>query len=242
MRTNLKENEGITLVALVITIVVLLILAAVAIVALSGENNIITKAQKARDDYNAASVDEGAELSNYERKLSEYTGKGSGNTKDDIGRLVYALFYEDDGDAFEKIIEAGITEYQLDNPLYQMEGAIGENSYDYYKFNSAGDELLVRNGSFISHDQTEIYNEVFAAIELENELKDVFENKNITLDELKDILDNNQLQNYVTTQINNVGEYRDKGDTIKVNVNNVSFEFEGDINNNYKINNVAIYR
>ena len=61
---NLKKERGITLVALVITIVVLLILAAVAIVSLSGENNIISKAQKARDDYNEAKQDEDEELKN----------------------------------------------------------------------------------------------------------------------------------------------------------------------------------
>lgn len=47
----LKKENGITLVALVITIVVLLILAGVAITSISGNNNIITKAQDAKDDY-----------------------------------------------------------------------------------------------------------------------------------------------------------------------------------------------
>jgi len=44
-----KENEGITLIALVITIIVLLILAGVTIATLTGDNGILTKANKAKE-------------------------------------------------------------------------------------------------------------------------------------------------------------------------------------------------
>ena len=50
-----KENQGITLVALVITIIVLLILAGVGISALTGENGLIEKARQAAEGYNQAS-------------------------------------------------------------------------------------------------------------------------------------------------------------------------------------------
>ena len=43
----LKQNKGITLIALVITIIVLLILAGVSISAVIGENGIATKAKNA---------------------------------------------------------------------------------------------------------------------------------------------------------------------------------------------------
>ena len=79
MKTNLKETKGITLVALVITIVVLLILATVAIVSLSGENNIIKKAQKAKDDYAVSSANEESKLGEYENKIETYTGKNTVN-------------------------------------------------------------------------------------------------------------------------------------------------------------------
>ena len=46
MRGKLKNNNGITLIALVVTIVVLIILAAVSISMLTGENEIITQAQQ----------------------------------------------------------------------------------------------------------------------------------------------------------------------------------------------------
>ena len=48
MRRKLKNNNGITLIALVVTIVVLLILAGVSISMLTGENGIITQAQKSK--------------------------------------------------------------------------------------------------------------------------------------------------------------------------------------------------
>ena len=44
-KRSLKEQKGITLIALVVTIVVLLILAGVSISMLSGENGIIRQAQ-----------------------------------------------------------------------------------------------------------------------------------------------------------------------------------------------------
>ena len=241
MKTNLKENKGITLIALIITIIVLLILAVVTITAVS-EGNIFNHANNAATRYNAAATEENAIIANYLSEMEKHDGDGDGDDDADlIGRLVYALFYEDDDEAFDKIIEAGITEEMLDHPLYQMEGTIGEYNYDYYKFNSNGDELLVRNGSFISHDQTEIYNEIYPAIELESELKEAFENKNITIDQFISILDNNQLQNYVTIQINSVKDQnkKEKGE-FYVTINNVKFLFESNDASNYYIEKVEI--
>ena len=51
-----KGNEGITLVALVVTIVVLLILAGISLNLVLGENGIITRAQEARDETAQAKV------------------------------------------------------------------------------------------------------------------------------------------------------------------------------------------
>ncbi len=46
----LKQQKGVTLVALVITIIVLLILAGVSIAMLTGDNGILTKATSSRDE------------------------------------------------------------------------------------------------------------------------------------------------------------------------------------------------
>lgn len=46
---KIRKNEGITLIALVITIIVLLILAGISIATLTGENVVLTKATKAKN-------------------------------------------------------------------------------------------------------------------------------------------------------------------------------------------------
>ena len=48
-KSQLKQNKGITLIALIITIIVLLILAGVTIAALSGPNGILSNADKAKE-------------------------------------------------------------------------------------------------------------------------------------------------------------------------------------------------
>ena len=50
----MKNQKGITLIALVITIIVLLILAGVTIATLTGENGILTQADAAKDNTNRA--------------------------------------------------------------------------------------------------------------------------------------------------------------------------------------------
>ena len=58
----IKNNKGITLIALVITIIVLLILAGVSIAMLTGENGILNQATDARDDTEAAEIREKVEM------------------------------------------------------------------------------------------------------------------------------------------------------------------------------------
>ena len=49
-KTKKRKERGITLIALVITIIVLLILAGVSISMLTGENGILTQAQRAKEE------------------------------------------------------------------------------------------------------------------------------------------------------------------------------------------------
>ncbi len=58
----IKEQKGITLIALVITIIVLLILAGVSIAMLTGQNGILTKATGANEKSSVAEVDEAIRL------------------------------------------------------------------------------------------------------------------------------------------------------------------------------------
>lgn len=69
-----RNNRGITLIALVITIIVLLILAAVSISMLTGENGILTQAQRAKEKTEAAASEEELNLSLLDEYISKYTG------------------------------------------------------------------------------------------------------------------------------------------------------------------------
>ena len=71
---QLKASRGITLIALVITIIVLLILAGVSIAMLTGQNGILTQAQKAKEKTEQAKEDELRKLTAIEAAtyLEEY--------------------------------------------------------------------------------------------------------------------------------------------------------------------------
>lgn len=58
MKMNLRQNKGITLIALVITIIVLLILVGVTIVSLTGENGLLERAANAGKDTEEATEKE----------------------------------------------------------------------------------------------------------------------------------------------------------------------------------------
>ena len=71
---NFRKNQGITLIALVITVIVLLILAGVTIATLTGDNGILTRAQEAKNKTEQAQKDEENILDSYEDKINEYVG------------------------------------------------------------------------------------------------------------------------------------------------------------------------
>ena len=70
-----KENAGITLIALVITIIVLLILAGISIITLTGQNGILTQANKAKQESELAEEKEKAGLVSQELKIEKAQGK-----------------------------------------------------------------------------------------------------------------------------------------------------------------------
>ena len=95
-----QGNKGITLIALVITIIVLLILAGVSIAMLTGENGILTQAQKAKTETENAQANEESILDNYAQyiegstnggTLTTVTGNETENTKvqDSLGNTVW---------------------------------------------------------------------------------------------------------------------------------------------------------
>lgn len=62
MKKNLKKNEAITLISLVVTIIVLIILAGVSINLILGDNGIIQKAKQAKEEYKKATYFEDVNL------------------------------------------------------------------------------------------------------------------------------------------------------------------------------------
>ncbi len=87
----MKEQKGITLVALVITIIVLLILAGVTIAALSGQNGILTNASTAQKNTAVSEVREALAMA----INTIYTNKYAGATED----------ADMDEDTIEKIVK-----------------------------------------------------------------------------------------------------------------------------------------
>ena len=72
-----KENNGITLVALVVTIVVLLILAGVSINLVLGENGLITQAQEAKRKTEEATQNDVADMDKISTELGKYANTQS---------------------------------------------------------------------------------------------------------------------------------------------------------------------
>lgn len=79
-----KQNAGITLIALVITIIVLLILSAVSIVALTGENGILTQAGNAKEETRGASVEEARDLWKMNQETDNYTDDKTAQTLSEL--------------------------------------------------------------------------------------------------------------------------------------------------------------
>jgi len=69
-----KRERGITLIALIVTIIVLLILAGVSIAMLTGQNGILTQAQRAKTETENAAANEAAILDDYEYEINEALG------------------------------------------------------------------------------------------------------------------------------------------------------------------------
>lgn len=72
MNEQKRTQQGITLIALVVTIVVLLILAAVSISMLTGENGIITQAQNSKEQSDIGYEKEQIDLAYSAAKTKKY--------------------------------------------------------------------------------------------------------------------------------------------------------------------------
>ncbi len=80
----MRRNKGITLIALVITIIVLLILAAVSIATLTGENGILSQANKAKIETRGASVEEECNLWKINQEMDNKTTEETAQTLQEL--------------------------------------------------------------------------------------------------------------------------------------------------------------
>ena len=76
---KIRRENGITLIALVVTIVVLIILATVSILAVFGDNGIIARAQKAKDKHEEGKAYETNKLDDYASYIGNYLDGKGGN-------------------------------------------------------------------------------------------------------------------------------------------------------------------
>ena len=82
MEKNLRKNNGITLIALIITIFILLILAGVAIAVLTGDNGLFSITRYAKKNAEISAIEEQLKLGIYETTLDNYNNKlNIGGTK-----------------------------------------------------------------------------------------------------------------------------------------------------------------
>ena len=75
LRKLSKNQEGITLIALVITIIVLLILAGVTIATLTGENGLLERAEEARNQTEEGALEEEVQLKMTEKETDKHFGE-----------------------------------------------------------------------------------------------------------------------------------------------------------------------
>ena len=87
----MKKNEGITLIALVITIVVLIILASVAITLSLGNNGVFKKAAKAKEDTLVAQNEESMQIAQTTNSIDEIVGETRGTTDNTTSPVQYTL-------------------------------------------------------------------------------------------------------------------------------------------------------
>ena len=141
-KQKLRKNKGITLIALVITIIVLLILAGVSIAMLTGQNGILTQAQKAKSETENAAKNEAAILDEYNKYLNNAVGGGivEGGTKPET----------DDKGYFEKNSTINGEKGNADNPIIPAGfKPIDENGANWGDGSKAPEQASVENGLVI---------------------------------------------------------------------------------------------
>ena len=115
----MKNQKGITLIALVITIIVLLILAGVAIAMLTGDNGIITNAQASRSNTAYRTADEQMRLA-YMAVRTEIAAKLANDT-------AYEAISPDNAEELKKIVENDLKGFTGNDSTWAVELKMSED-------------------------------------------------------------------------------------------------------------------
>ena len=83
MKNQLKNNKGVTLIALVVTIVILIILAAVSMTMVLGNNGIFTQAQKGANSMASAEANTQEGFNSMSSEIDKILGENDGSESSD---------------------------------------------------------------------------------------------------------------------------------------------------------------
>jgi len=137
----MKNQKGITLIALVITIIVLLILAGVSIAMLTGQNGILTQANSAKSETTKAEAIEKISLALNAVKAKVYEMKVQNSSYNPLGDSST----ETGADAADGL-EANITSILKVDAIAQKSNTASENNGNYvYKLNGTTLEITYYN-------------------------------------------------------------------------------------------------
>lgn len=91
----MKEQKGITLIALIITIIIIVILASVAIIYIIGDNGILTKMQEAKNKTEQSKINEEEQLNQISLELAQIYSTRSGESTDELTNLIRRIVKEE---------------------------------------------------------------------------------------------------------------------------------------------------
>ena len=117
MKEFLKQKKGITLIALVITIIVLLILAGVSIAMLTGDNGIITQAQRAKEETEKSAEEEASQLEQIKNELTgeSYLKSKGVNVPDLLTGMTKVSFILPEGTTKGEVVKSGDSRFDENN-------------------------------------------------------------------------------------------------------------------------------
>lgn len=138
----MKNMQGITLIALVVTIVVLLILAGISISMLTGENGIITQAQNAKEETRAGGVQDKRDLWISEVKAANITNDTAKSLESILNELLE-----------EKLLTEEEVEKIMDPSNENREIQIGSKNISFkIEENNETLEEILKPGDFVQYD------------------------------------------------------------------------------------------